>query len=76
MLELDKKINRIKRPKTYPIFYAQMSCDSKVITDLTHFRKAGFYDFPAFGVGNKRTLETYISFFLCEEKSIFPKSPL
>ena len=74
--ELDKKINRMKRPKTHSIFYAQMSCDSKVITDLTHFRKAGFYDFPAFGVGNKRTLETYISFFLCEEKSMFPKSPL
>ena len=65
----------MKRPKTHSIFYAQMSCGSKVITDLTHFRKAGFYDFPAFGVGNKRTLETYISFFLCEEKSIFPKFP-
>ena len=73
--ELDKKINQMKRPNTYSIFYAQMSCDSKVITDLTHFRKAGFYDFPAFGVGNKRKLETYIGFFLCEEKSIFPKFP-
>ena len=42
-------------------------CDSYY--DLTYFWKAGFYDFPAFGGGNKTTLETSSGFFLSGEKS-------
>ena len=81
--QLDKKVSWMKRPKTHSIFYAKMSCGSKVITDLTHFRKAGFYDFPAFGVGNKTTLETSPGLFSFERKVnqykfcfiMFPEKP-
>ena len=56
-----------------------LDCDSW----LTYFWKAGFYDFPAFGVGNKTTLETSPGLFSFERKVnqykfcfiMFPEKP-
>ena len=64
LLDCQRKLSNKSSQKAIPDFMFKCrapDCDSYY--DLTYFWKAGFYDFPAFGGGNKTTLETSLGFF-------------